>query len=96
LQPVPEKRWRTSPIDPIGLQRRRRNILEVSGHEFLRAEPVLTLIADRNPKAFSFANPGRLAKSAARSHDVGLLYSIIQALLTLVPDQREATPCPSS
>jgi hypothetical protein len=88
LQPVPEKRWRTSPIDPIGLQRRRRNILEVSGHEFLRAEPVLTLIADRNPKAFSFANPGRLAKSAARSHDVGLLYSIIQALLTLVPDQR--------
>ncbi|KAE9370998.1 DUF663-domain-containing protein [Stipitochalara longipes BDJ] len=25
---------------------------------------------DRNPKAFSFANPGRLAKSAARSHDI--------------------------
>ncbi|TVY32803.1 Ribosome biogenesis protein [Lachnellula subtilissima] len=24
---------------------------------------------DRNPKAFSFANPGRLAKTAARSHD---------------------------
>ncbi|KAM0165829.1 hypothetical protein ACHAQE_002163 [Botrytis cinerea] len=25
---------------------------------------------ERNPKAFSFANPGRLAKSAARSHDI--------------------------
>ncbi|PQE28705.1 hypothetical protein CJF32_00003905 [Rutstroemia sp. NJR-2017a WRK4] len=25
---------------------------------------------DRNPKAFSFANPGRLAKTAARSHDI--------------------------
>lgn len=25
---------------------------------------------DHNPKAFSFANPGRLAKSAARSHDI--------------------------
>jgi hypothetical protein len=25
---------------------------------------------DRNPKAFSFANPGRLQKTAARSHDV--------------------------
>ncbi|KAG9232876.1 ribosome biogenesis protein-like protein BMS1 [Amylocarpus encephaloides] len=25
---------------------------------------------DKNPKAFSFANPGRLAKSAARSHDI--------------------------
>jgi ribosome biogenesis protein BMS1 len=26
--------------------------------------------SERNPKAFSFANPGRLQKSAARSHDV--------------------------
>ncbi|RFU30337.1 hypothetical protein B7463_g6014, partial [Scytalidium lignicola] len=25
---------------------------------------------DHNPKAFSFANPGRLAKTAARSHDI--------------------------
>jgi hypothetical protein len=96
LQPAPEKRWRTNPIDPIDLQRRRRSIPEVGDHELLCAEPVLTLIADRNPKAFSFANPGRLAKSAARSHDVGWVYSIIQALLTIVPDQREATSCTSS
>ncbi|RKF62229.1 Ribosome biogenesis protein BMS1 [Erysiphe neolycopersici] len=27
-------------------------------------------IGDRNPKAFSFANPGRLSKKAARSHDI--------------------------
>jgi hypothetical protein len=77
LQPTLEKRWRISQIDPIGQQKRRRSILEVGGHELLFADPVLTLIADRNPKAFSFANPGRLAKSAARSHDVGLVYSII-------------------
>ena len=30
----------------------------------------LTRLQDHNPKAFAFANPGRLAKSAARSHDV--------------------------
>lgn len=26
---------------------------------------------DRNPKAFAFANPGRLQRTAARSQDVG-------------------------
>jgi hypothetical protein len=52
----------------------------------LCAKSFLTLIVDRNPKAFSFANPGRLAKSAARSHDVGFVHSIIKALLTLVLD----------
>lgn len=25
---------------------------------------------DKNPKAFAYANPGRLQKQAARSHDV--------------------------
>ena len=28
---------------------------------------------DRNPKAFGYANPGRLAKAAVRSHDVCIL-----------------------
>ncbi|EKD20095.1 uncharacterized protein L3040_002229 [Drepanopeziza brunnea f. sp. 'multigermtubi'] len=27
-------------------------------------------VGDKNPKAFAYANPGRLAKSAARSHDL--------------------------
>ena len=30
----------------------------------------LTTLADRNPKAFAYARPGRLAKQAVRSHDV--------------------------
>jgi ribosome biogenesis protein BMS1 len=30
-----------------------------------------------NPKAFAFANPGRLAKQAARSHDVRCLFFFI-------------------
>ena len=30
---------------------------------------------DRNPKAFGYANPGRLAKQAVRSHDVSVPHS---------------------
>lgn len=34
---------------------------------------------ERNPKAFAYANPGRLAKQAVRSHDVSLLnYELFQ------------------
>lgn len=31
---------------------------------------ILTSTTDSNPKAFAYANPGRLAKQAVRSHDV--------------------------
>lgn len=36
----------------------------------LELEIVLMRSAGSNPKAFAFANPGRLAKEASRSHDV--------------------------
>ena len=35
---------------------------------------------DRNPKAFGYANPGRLAKQAVRSHDVSLLLDLYELL----------------
>lgn len=43
--------------------------------------PSLFLV-DKNPKAFAYANPGRLAKSAARSHDVCLLSYLRVYMLT--------------
>jgi len=33
-----------------------------------------------NPKAFAFANPGKLAKQAKRSHDVLLFYTVFYKL----------------
>ena len=30
-------------------------------------------VGERNPKAFGYANPGKLAKQAVRSHDVCIL-----------------------
>ena len=45
---------------------------------FLVARNTLTAFIGSNPKAFAFANPGRLQKQAARSHDV---YSALRACL---------------
>ncbi len=55
---------------------------------------------DRNPKAFAFSNPGKLARQAARSHDVchGLpIANSCLSMLTVVRsiDQGKAPPCPS-
>ncbi|KAI1007437.1 Ribosome biogenesis protein [Podosphaera aphanis] len=45
--------------------------MEEQSHKAHRATKVKKKhTGDRNPKAFAFANPGRLAKTAARSHDI--------------------------
>ena len=84
--------WTTNPTGRIGLQRRRRSILEVGLRNTFPLPPLIS--PDKNPKAFAFANPGRLAKSAARSHDV-CIEPDSQHLLTSA-DQREAPTCPSN
>ena len=48
-------------------------MLEASLSFLEQVEGLLTENTDKNPKAFGFANPGRLAKQAVRSHDVRLL-----------------------
>lgn len=49
---------------------------------------------DRNPKAFGYANPGRLAKQAVRSHDVRNSRLETTVSTDLYVDQRETPPCP--
>ena len=66
--------WMIKSTGPIGLPKSRRSIPEVRLPGSFQIAPKIAanmVRKDRNPKAFSFANPGRLAKTAARSHDVG-------------------------
>ena len=57
----------------------------------------LNCFLDRNPKAFAFANPGRLAKTAARSHDVGFLKVLAHPLpADFSEDKRKKISCTSS
>ncbi|CZR69461.1 related to GTP-binding protein Bms1p, required for distinct steps of 40S ribosome biogenesis [Phialocephala subalpina] len=52
------------------LNPRRREMEDQSNRPHRPSKDKKKHTGDRNPKAFSFANPGRLAKTAARSHDI--------------------------
>lgn len=84
------------PIGLIGRLRSRRSILEV-GKPRHHIEPQCTdFSADKNPKAFAFANPGKLQKQATRSHDAcSLILSHYMQCLMNPTGQRKAPPCSS-
>lgn len=93
--------WRRRTIVRIGRPRRRRSTLGVSFRTARTSSSYRKLtVTDKNPKAFAFANPGRLAKTAARSHDVLICsYNILTRSLRMLmrfADQRKAIPRPSS
>lgn len=65
-------KWTTNRTGLIVSPRRKKGIVEVPAGSILKGLSVTILICatDKNPKAFGYANPGRLAKQAVRSHDV--------------------------
>lgn len=89
-------RWRINRTALIGRPRRRRRRSTKQVRSQFVFAPKRADQRGKNPKAFGFANPGRLAKQAVRSHDVwGLPLLSFQQTLTIVLDQRKAPPCPS-
>ncbi len=58
--------------------------------------PYNDFVADKNPKAFAYANPGRLAKSAARSHDVSQIIIWWDDVLTNSSSRRSGSMFPKS
>ncbi len=88
--------WRIKLIGLIGRPRSRRSILEVRKPQH-HIEPRCTNFStDKNPKAFAYANPGKLQKQATRSHDACsfILSHHLQHLMNTT-GQRKAPPCSS-
>ena len=101
-------RWTAKHTSPIGFPRSprrkrqcRQRVSALFHHELIPLRHVNAHApTGQNPKAFTFSNPGKLAKQAARSHDVGSRLPVVS--LTTYPDhsllrsKRSASMCPSS